>query len=331
MDADDSEVLRLREENARLKALLARHQIKWAENEVTETESHSIDEKGLRTDTQPTGLSTAEKIVLFRRLFQGRTDVFARRWESSQGKSGYSPACENEWGDGICGKPSVKCAACDRRKLLPLTEQVIFDHLAGKLVIGLYPLLSDDTCHLLAIDFDEGDWKEDVSAFVASCRELSVPCALEVSRSSQGAHVWIFFTSAIPAIEARRLGSALISRTCASRRQLELSSYDRLFPNQDHMPSGGFGNLIALPLQKKAREHGGSVFVDDALREDESARSSSCIVPNSCANGRQDSRNFSTSRVPGLAPLAEARASPRGSSISPSCSHSRGRRISKPS
>jgi len=189
--------------------------------------------------------------------------VFARRWESSRGKSGYSPACENEWVDGICRKPSVKCADCRDRKLLPLIDQVIFDHLTGKLVIGLYPLLNDDTCRLLAIDFDEGDWKDDATAFTAVCRELSVPAALEVSRSGKGAHVWIFFASAIPAVEARRLGSALISRTCAGRRQLELSSYDRLFPNQDRIPSGGYGNLIALPLQKKAREHGGSVFVDD--------------------------------------------------------------------
>ena len=160
-------------------------------------------------------------------------------------------------------KTKRQVADCRNRKLIPLTDQIIFDHLTGKLVIGLYPLLNDDTCRLLAIDFDEGDWKDDASAFVAACRELSVPAALEVSRSGKGAHVWIFFVSAIPAVEARRLGAALISRTCAGRRQLELSSYDRFIPNQDRMPAGGFGNLIALPLQKRAREHGGSIFVDD--------------------------------------------------------------------
>jgi hypothetical protein len=131
------------------------------------------------------------------------------------------------------------------------------------MVIGIYPLASDDSCHFLAIDFDEEDWREDSLAFVRSCRELSVPSTLEISRSGEGAHVWIFFEGPVQAREARRLGSALISRTCAGKRQLELKSYDRLFPNQDRLPSGGFGNLIALPLQKKARERGRSVFVDD--------------------------------------------------------------------
>jgi len=207
-------------------------------------------------------LSIPEKIALFRRLFFGRPDVFARRWESSHGKSGYSPVCENEWREGVCEKPRIKCAVCGHRNLVPLTDQVIYDHLAGKHVVGLYPLLEDDNCRLLAMDFDEGEWKDDAAAIVATCRELSVPCALEISRSGKGAHIWIFFATPVAAASARRLGAALISRTCAGRRQLELSSYDRLFPNQDRLPSGGFGNLIALPLQKKAREHGGSVFVD---------------------------------------------------------------------
>ena len=263
MKTTDSELTRLREENARLKALLTRHGIAWAEDYRAEAEALPILQEVPLMKAKPAGLSASDKVALFRRLFQGRQDVFARRWESSQGKAGYTPACENEWVDGVCRKPSVKCADCRNRKLIPLTDQIIFDHLTGKLVIGLYPLLNDDTCRLLAIDFDEGDWKDDASAFVAACRELSVPAALEVSRSGKGAHVWIFFVSAIPAVEARRLGAALISRTCAGRRQLELSSYDRFIPNQDRMPAGGFGNLIALPLQKRAREHGGSIFVDD--------------------------------------------------------------------
>ncbi len=131
--------------------------------------------------------------------------------------------------------------------------------------VGLCPLQNGDSCRLLAIDFDEVEWREDSLAFVKSCREFSVPCALEISRSCKGAHVWVFFASSVPASDARSLGAALISHTCSKQRQLELSSYDRLFPNQDRMPSGGFGNLIALPLQKKAREQGASVFVDDTF------------------------------------------------------------------
>ena len=96
-----------------------------------------------------------------------------------------------------------------------------------------------------------------------SCRELDVPAALEISRSGNGAHVWIFFAEAVVAREARQLGMAIISHTCDRIRQLSLESYDRFFPNQDSMPKGGFGNLIALPLQKLPREKGFSVFVDD--------------------------------------------------------------------
>src|SRR5439155_15837915 len=103
-------------------------------------------------------------------------------------------------------------------------------------------------------------------AFVQSCRELGVSVALEISRSGSGAHAWIFFEGSVPAREARRLGTAIISHTCARTRQLRLASYDRLFPNQDTMPKGGFGNLIALPLQKHPRESGCSVFVDTTLR-----------------------------------------------------------------
>lgn len=147
-----------------------------------------------------------------------------------------------------------------------MTDQVIYDHLAGKQTIGVYPLLSDDNCYFLAADFDEADWREDTRAFMQSCRELGIPSALEISRSGNGAHAWIFFTEPVPAREARQLGAALISHTCDRTRQLSLASYDRLFPNQDTMPKGRFGNLIALPLQKQTRESGRSVFVDEQLQ-----------------------------------------------------------------
>ncbi|PTU79103.1 DEAD/DEAH box helicase [Pseudomonas indoloxydans] len=250
----------LRAENARLIALLESHGIEW----------RLPDEPPLVEPTSPpplisSSLDTDAKLALFRGLFRGRADVFPVRWESKVGKSGYSPACANEWRPGVCEKPRIKCGACSFRQLLPLTDQVLYKHLAGEIVIGVYPLLPDDTCYFLAVDFDEADWREDVTAFAQSCRELGVPVALEISRSGNGAHAWIFFERNVPASEARLLGSAIISHTCERTRQLTLGSYDRLFPNQDSMPKGGFGNLIALPLQKRARARGGSVFVDETL------------------------------------------------------------------
>ncbi|MHB1798697.1 MAG: TOTE conflict system archaeo-eukaryotic primase domain-containing protein [Vulcanimicrobiaceae bacterium] len=272
----------LQAENARLIALLESRGIDWR---LPTKPAPSVQEP------EPSRLSTQAKVALFRRLFRGRTDVHALRWESTaSGKSGYSPACANDrftrkipvhgdaarsaWaGDGpgasraeVCQKPRIKCADCAHRLLVPLSDAVIHDHLAGRHTIGIYPLLEDDTCCFLAVDFDEAEWREDARAFVQSCDELGVPVTLEISRSGNGAHAWVFFSGRVPARDARRLGTALISHTCARTRQLKLDSYDRLFPNQDTMPKGGFGSLIALPLQKRPREHGGSVFVDRDLR-----------------------------------------------------------------
>lgn len=256
---DSSSDATLRSENARLVALLEVHGIQWRAS------PESLPERSPASISS--GLSTDEKIALFRRLFRGRTDVYPVRWDSkSSGKSGYAPACANEWRAGICEKPRIKCADCGHRLPLPLIDDVVYEHLAGKHTVGIYPLLADDCCHFLAVDFDESEWREDAQGFVQSCRELGVPIALEISRSGNGAHGWIFFSAKVSARDARRLGTALISHTCARTRQLRLASYDRLFPNQDTMPKGGFGNLIALPLQKKPRENGCSVFVDDALQ-----------------------------------------------------------------
>lgn len=252
------QIQQLQEENARLKALLTGHGIRWEEGPAPATETQT--EISRPFDPQCSG---TEKIALFRSLFRGRTDVYSLRWESAGGRTGYSPACDNEWKPGVCNKPRIKCGDCDQRLLLPLTDQVTYDHLAGQRTVGIYPLLTDDTCCFLAADFDETGWREDARAFMQSCQELNIPAALEISRSGNGGHVWIFFADLVPAREARRLGAALISHTCDRTRQLSLSSYDRLFPNQDTLPKGGFGNLIALPLQKQPREQERSVFVDE--------------------------------------------------------------------
>lgn len=216
--------------------------------------------------------SPAAKIALFRSLFRGRGDVYPRRFESRKtGKSGYAPACANEWVRGICEKPRIKCAECPHRRFLPVTDEVIHWHLSGRdadgqpFVAGAYPLFQDETCFFLAVDFDKAGWHEDAKAFVDACRRLNVPAAIERSRSGRGAHVWIFFEDAIPAALARRLGSHLLTETMEGRPDIGLDSYDRLFPNQDTMPHGGFGNLIALPLQKGPREQDNSVFLDDSL------------------------------------------------------------------
>ena len=252
------ELEKQRAENARLIVLLESHGIEWR-----------LPPKPVVpvAEPEPSKLSTDGKVALFRRLFRGRTDVYPVRWENTTtGKSGYSPVCANDRRHGICEKPRIKCADCNHRQMKPLSDQVIYEHLAGKRTVGVYPLLTDDTCHFLAVDFDEAEWREDAKAFLQSCRELGVPAALEISRSGNGAHAWIFFSGTVSARDARRLGTAIISHTCARTRQLKLESYDRLFPNQDSMPKGGFGNLIALPLQKAPREKGYSVFVDADLR-----------------------------------------------------------------
>lgn len=213
-----------------------------------------------------------EKIILFRSLFKGREDVYPKRFESlKSGKSGYQPVCRNEWIRGICKKPKVKCNACDNRDFLPVTDEVIRSHLLGEdlqkrskrnFTIGVYPLLLDETCWFLAIDFDKESWMEDASAFLDTCEHNKVPAALERSRSGNGGHIWIFFPEPIQAHLARKLGSFLVTETMDHRSEIGFESYDRFFPSQDTMPKGGFGNLIALPLQKVPRENGNSLFLD---------------------------------------------------------------------
>ena len=213
-----------------------------------------------------------EKIRLFRSLFRGREDVYARRFESRKsGKAGYAPACANEWVRGVCEKPRIACAECPHRRFLPITDEVIRRHLSGEdgagnsFVVGLYPLLPDDSCWFVAVDFDKGGWREDAAACLEACRRLTLPAALERSRSGNGAHLWLFFDEPLPASLARRLASHVLTETMERRPHVGLDSYDRLFPNQDTMPQGGFGNLIALPLQKAARQRANSVFLDEAL------------------------------------------------------------------
>lgn len=208
-----------------------------------------------------------EKVQLFRLLFRGRVDVFPVRFVSRRtGKAGYAPACRNKFVNGVCGLPRIKCSECPNQAFLPFDDAAILAHLTGRHVMGLYPLLEDETCSLLAADFDKSTWAEDVVAFAETCRRVGVPAAIERSRSGNGAHAWLFFSAPVPARAARAMGCHLLTETLTRRHQVGLDSYDRLFPSQDTLPRGGFGNLIALPLQHEARQEGNSVFLDPELR-----------------------------------------------------------------
>lgn len=212
------------------------------------------------------------KVELFRSLFRGREDVFPRRWENAKtGRSGYSPACRNEWDWRLRKKRNTGAGRRATRSEVPnevfiaVSDEEVAKHLRGDQVMGVYPLLPDETCWLLAADFDKKRWQEDVTAFAETCRQHSVPVAIERSRSGNGAHAWFFFESPVSAVAARKLGCFLLTETMARRHQLSMESYDRFFPNQDTMPKGGFGNVIALPLQRAARDAGNSVFVDGSF------------------------------------------------------------------
>ena len=217
-------------------------------------------------------LSLQDKIELFCSLFKGRDDVFARRWCSkTSGKAGYQPVCQNEW-TPLCDKRKYKCADCPNRLFSPLTYNDYYRHLEGKDadgrdVIGIYVLNVDNTCHLLCTDFDdkncEHGYQDDVLSFVDVCKSWNVPCSIERSRSGNGAHVWIFFESPVLAVKARRLGYAILTEAMNREGKISFKSYDRFFPNQDTLPEGGLGNLVALPLQGNARKNGNSVFVNE--------------------------------------------------------------------
>jgi superfamily II DNA or RNA helicase len=242
----------------------------------------TLHDKPANAAAKPTQLSapvtmaspSADKIALFQSLFRGREDVFPRRWENSNtGKSGYAPACGNEWVRGVCGKPQVKCGECPNQAFIPFGDDGARSHLSGRssgsavdFTAGVYPMLPDETCWFLAADFDKKSWMQDVAAFRDTAAAKGIPIAIERSRSGNGAHAWIFFSEPVSAAEARRLGALLITATMDRCPDIGFDSYDRFFPSQDTMPAGGFGNLIALPLQSRPRESGNSVFLDANFR-----------------------------------------------------------------
>lgn len=242
-----AELAALRAENSRLRRLL--------ELTPEQVRPPVAAQTGLFLD-RPGPVTAAssglEKVRFFRRLFGARTDVYATRWENARtGRSGWSPAVEGGWRKGT------------NRPYLRLNDRVVEAHLTGEVHLGLYPLLTGDTCHWLAADFDGPSAMLDALAYLKAARAIGVPAAMEVSRSGIGAHVWIFFTGPVVAATARALGSGLLREAIALRGRMDLTAYDRLFPSQDVLPgSGGIGNLIAAPLQGRSRRHGATVFLD---------------------------------------------------------------------
>ena len=266
----EGELQRLDERRSELLALIA---------ELRQERSASLSV--LETREPPAGSAPVAnrspqdaKVTLFRSLFRGREDVYARRFESLKtGKRGYQPVCRNEWVSGVCEKPRTRCDDCRFREYLPVTDDVVRNHLLGldpqdrpgrDFTMGVYPMLPDETCWFLAADFDKATWLEDARAFLEICKTYQAPAALERSRSGNGGHCWFFFSEPVPAALARKMGAFLLTQTMERRPEIGLDSDDRFFPSQDTLPRGGLGNLIALPLQRKPRENGNSVFLDES-------------------------------------------------------------------
>ncbi len=271
---------KLKAENKRLKAQL--DILNSSQEVISETKMPAVEandkweissKNSLGIPTQLKHISTItqnnkaeEKIKLFMSIFKGRDNVYAKRWQNKEGKSGYAPACLNEWKIGVCNKPKIKCSDCTNKSFEILNEKVIEEHLRGNIVAGIYPMCLDETCYFLAIDFDDDGWNKDISVLRDVCMEFDISFVVERSRSGNGAHVWFFFEELISAALARKFGTSLLTYSMNKRHEIKFNSYDRFFPNQDTIPKGGFGNLIALPLQMTARKKGNSVFIDEHFK-----------------------------------------------------------------
>lgn len=227
--------------------------------------------RGIVTSESP----DADKIALFRSLFRGREGAYAHGYLNKHaGRIGYSPACVNErtsrcprWNGSRRG---MKCGECPCRVLVPLADDTLKRHFKGgdpsfRDVCGLYVLTEESKTWVLVADFDKSGWEREVSLYCGACAAHGLECAVERSRSGNGAHVWLFFEEAVDASLARSLGSALVTWAMERSADMGFSAYDRLFPTQDSLTEDGLGNLIALPFQGTAMRSSNSVFVDKSF------------------------------------------------------------------
>ncbi len=284
MNGKDAEIARLRMEIDRLRTLLREHGIPVDLEPPPSTPAPPAPQPTTCAIRHPEQLTEKHALLLYS-LFRGRKDVYSTRNVTKDGKSVYYPVCTHFWQPGLCpkrDKRKVKCMECPNRAWAPLTQRVLLRHLRGERieatdVVGIYPLLPDETCRFLVFDFDNHgaeksvdessdgapDLWEDVDAMRRICRHLRIPCLVERSRSGRGAHVWLLFSEAIPASLARSFGASLLTKGAEFVNLRSFRSYDRMLPAQDHMPAGGLGNLVALPLQGKALREGNSAFLDE--------------------------------------------------------------------
>lgn len=244
----EDRILQLEQENAFLKAELRKRGYFYL----------SANEK----------LSTIDKIEIYLSYFKGRPDVYAERYFSKKHqKFGWNPACDRSFQAG-CKKGKIKnyCSICPISQFPPLDEDILKRHFTGKLTcegIGIYPLLTDNTCYLLVMDFDEDNWFDDMLSVYKIALRYDIYPLMERSSSGHGGHLWLFFAIPVKALKARKLGSLLIQEAMEGNKNLKFDSFDRMFPNQDYLPQGGFGNLIALPLRHDAYLKGNSSFIND--------------------------------------------------------------------
>ncbi len=268
----DSAILeRYKREIAYLQSLLDANGIPY-DYEAYSKEQNKVGQKVVELLPLDISPDTAK---FFFSMFHGRVDVYARRSKDK----GYFPECSNFWKSGICPKKDkvkIKCAECSARAYAMLNSKVLMQHFKGERedctdVLGTYVMLKDNTCRFIVYDFDDhngesdtpDDWQKEVDTMRDICRMCGIDCLVERSRSGHGAHIWIFFSGAIPAEKARKFGNALITKGTELVSVDNFRYYDRLLPMQDVLPEGGLGNLIALPWQGRAMENGNSVFVDN--------------------------------------------------------------------
>jgi len=209
-------------------------------------------------------LSVEEKLAIFKNFFRGREDVFAVYWEKAdKSVSGYTPVCANEWKQGLCYKlQRQKCKDCPHAKYVGLSDYYIDQYLRGQKLFGVYPLLESNESYFIAADFDGKNWVKDILKFYNKCREYDLPVYIERSKSGNGGHAWIFFEDKYSALRSRNIAINILREAKIIDQFAKEDSFDRLFPNQDEHSGKGFGNLIALPLQGKARENNNTIFLD---------------------------------------------------------------------